>query len=194
MESGELSPFARVSARHDSGDGETGSGMEVSGGVRYRSGRVSFETGGRVLWAGGGDYEESGWNVALTLDPREGGRGLSLSLSPTWGEARHRALEALWRPDALSVLDDGAAPAGDGHGMRTQIGYGLHWPASASAALLTPYAEHDSFSSGDRRTSMGVRLELPSSRLEVDLRGELDDGSGGDAGDAGVYLDVGFRF
>ena len=79
MESGELSPFAQVSARHDSGDGETGSGMEVSGGVRYRSGRVSFETGARVLWAGGGDYEESGWNVALALDPREGGRGLSLS-------------------------------------------------------------------------------------------------------------------
>ena len=62
MESGELSPFARVSARHDSGDGETGNGMEVSGGVRYRSGRVSFETGGRVLRARGGDYEESGWN------------------------------------------------------------------------------------------------------------------------------------
>ena len=192
MESGELSPFARVSARHDSGDGETGNGMEVSGGVRCRSGRVSFETGGRVLRASGGDYEESGWNLALALDPRTSGRGLSMSLSPTWGAAQHRALEALWRPDALSGLDDGASPAGDGHGIRTQIGYGLWWPAPA--ALLTPYTEHDSFSSGERRTRMGVRLELPPSPLEVDLRSELEEGTGRDAGDAGVYPDVGVRF
>ena len=192
MEAGTLSPFAQVSARHDSGDGETGSGLEVSGGVRYRSGRVSFETGGRVLLAGGGGYEESGWSLALALDPHDEGRGLSMSLSPTWGAAQHRSLEALWRPDALSGLDAGAEPPGDGHGMRTRIGYGLRWPASA--ALLTPYAEHDRFSSGGRRTSMGVRLEHRPSRLEVDLRGGLDEGSGGEAGDTGVYLDVRLRF
>ena len=191
MESGELSPFGRLSARHDSGDGETGHGMEVSGGVRYRAGRVSFETGGRVLWAGTGGHEERGWNLALALDPREGGRGLSLSVSPTWGEAQHRALEALWRPDALAALDGGAAPAGAGHGMRTRIGYGLRWPASASSGLLTPWAEHDRFASGERRSSMGLRLELPSSRLELNLRGEVEEGSGGDAG---VFLELGLRF
>ena len=192
METGELSPFARVSNRNDSGDGETGSGIEVSGGVRYRSGRMSFETGGRALWARAGDYEESGWNVALALDPLSGGRGLSLSLSPTWGAAQHRALEALWRPDALSRLDDGAPPAGDGHGMRARIGYGLWWPAPA--ALLTPYTEHDSFSSGERRTRMGVRMELLPSRVEMDLRGEREEGSGRDAGDTGVFVDVRLRF
>ena len=191
MEAGTLSPFGQVSTRYDGGDGETGSGMEVSGGVRYHRGRMSFETGARMLWAGAGDYEESGWNVALALQPREAGRGLSMSLSPTWGAAQHRALEALWRPDALSVLDDGAAPEG-GDGMRTSIGYGLRWPASA--ALLTPYAEHDSFSSGDRRTSMGVRLEHRPSRLEVDLRGELEEGPNREAGDTGVFLEVGLRF
>ena len=192
MDPGTLSPFGRVSARYDGGDGETGSGMELSGGVRYRSGRVSFETGGRVLWAVAGDYEESGWNLGLALEPRAGGRGLSLSLSPTWGAAQHRALEALWRPDGLSRLDDGAALAGDGHGMRTSIGYGLRWPASA--ALLTPYAEHDHLSSGDRRTSMGVRLEHRPSRLEADLRGEVEEGAGRDAGGAGVFVDVRLRF
>ena len=192
MDPGTLSPFGQVSARYDGGDGETGGGMEVSGGVRYHRGRMSFETGGRVLWAGAGDYEESGWNLALALGPREDGRGLSMSLSPTWGVAQHRALEALWRPDALSVLDDGTAPAGDGHGLRTSIGYGLRWPAPA--ALLTPYAEHERFSSGDRHTSMGVRLEHRPSRLEVDLRGELEEGTGRDTGDAGVYVDVGVRF
>ena len=192
MDPGTLSPFGRVSARYDGGDGEKGSGMEVSGGVRYRNGRVSFETGGRTLWAVAGDYEESGWNLGLALEPRAGGRGLSLSLSPTWGAAQHRALEALWRPDALSRLDDGAALAGDGHGMRTTIGYGLRWPASA--ALLTPYAEHDRLSSGDRRTSMGVRLEHRRSRLEADLWGEVEEGSDTEAGGAGVFLDVRLRF
>ena len=192
MDPGTLSPFGRVSARYDGGDGETGSGMEVSGGVRYRSGRVSFETGGRTLWAVAGDYEESGWNLGLALEPRAGGRGLSLSLSPTWGAAQHRALEALWRPDGLSRLDGGAALAGDGHGMRTSIGYGLRWPAAA--ALLTPYAEHDRLSSGERRTSMGVRLEHRPSRLEADLRGEHEEGAGPEAGGAGVFVDVRLRF
>ena len=76
--------------------------------------------------------------------------------------------------------------------MRTSIGDGLRWPASA--ALLTPYAEHDRLSSGDRRTSMGVRLEHRRSSLEADLWGELEEGSGPQAGAAGVFVDVRLRF
>ena len=41
---------------------------------------------------------------------------------------------------------------------------------------------------------MGVRLELLPSRVEMDLRGEHEEGAGRDAGDTGVYLDVGLRF
>ena len=76
--------------------------------------------------------------------------------------------------------------------MRAHIGYGVRWPTPAT--LLTPYAEHDRLSSGDRRTSMGVRLELRPSRLEMDLRGQIEEGPERDAGDAGVFMDMGVRF
>ena len=72
--------------RHDGGDGVTGSGLEVSGGVRYHAGRLSMELGARMLAAHvSSGYEESGWHAAVRLEPRAGGEGLSLSVTPTLG-------------------------------------------------------------------------------------------------------------
>ncbi len=190
---GLLSPFGQVSARYDSGDGENGSGVEVASGLRYRSDRLKFELGGRALRTGGGDYREHGWNVGFELVPREFGEGPSLSLSPSWGESRRRPLEALWRADSLSTVDT-VSDTDSGPEIKAKIGYGFRW--QSSPALLTPYAEHDRLASGARRMRLGIgmRLEIPSTSFELDLRGELDRSPHGKDERKGIFLDALLQF
>ena len=183
---GTVSPFAQVSLRHDGGDGVTGSGLEVSGGVRYHAGRLSMELGARMLAAHvSSGYEESGWHAAVRLEPRAGGEGLSLSVTPTWGLADHRPVEALWSGEVFTALD--GAPSAVG-GMQTQVGYGLR--LASWSALLTPYVEHASVASGDLRTRVGMRLEHDS-RFRLDVRGERMESAGASADDRGIFLEVG---
>ena len=183
---GTVSPFAQVSMRHDGGDGVTGSGLEVSGGVRYHAGRLSMELGARLLAAHvSSGYEESGWHAAVRLEPRAGGEGLSLSVTPTWGLADHRPVEALWSGEVFTALDGASSAVG---GMQTQVGYGLR--LSSWSALLTPYVEHASAASGELRTRVGMRLEHDS-RFRLDVRGERTESAGASADDRGIFLEVG---
>ncbi len=191
-EEGVLSPFGQLNVRYDSGDGETGSGVEVAGGVRYRNGRLLFEMGGRAFRMDGGDYKEYGWGIGLELQPREFGEGISLSLSPKWGESRRTSLEALWSPGTLSALDSVGETNG-GPELKAKIGYGFRWPSTA--ALVTPYAAYDRLASGGSRTNLGIdlRQKMPSTSLKLDLRGEVEQSPGGEDS-AGIYLDVVLRF
>lgn len=193
MDRGVLSPFGQVGAHYDKGDGETGSGAAVAGGIRYYSNRLILELGGRALRTGGGDYREHGWNVGFELAPREFGEGLSLSLSPSWGKSQRLPLEALWHPDALSTVDT-ASDTNHGPEIKAKIGYGFRW--QSSPALLTPYAEHNRLASGARRLRLGVdmRLKIPSTRFELDLRGELDQSPHGKDERKGIFLDALLHF
>ena len=183
---GTVSPFGQVSLRHDAGDGVTGGGLEVAGGVRYHAGRLSVELGGRLLAAHvSSGYEESGWHAAVRLEPRASGEGLSLSVSPTWGLADHRPVDALWSGEALALLDGASSAVG---GMQTHVGYGLR--LSSWSALLTPYVEHASAASGDVRTRVGLRLERGPG-LRLDMRGEHVESAGPSADDRGIFLEVG---
>ena len=192
-ENGTLSPYGQLSARFDSGDGETGSGAELAGGIRHRGDRLLMELGGRTIRIGGRNYRQHGWNIGCELAPRQGGEGLSLSLSSSWGESGHRPVEALWSPDALSSLDT-ASDVDNGPEIKTKIGYGFRWPSAP--ALLTPYAQHDHLANGERhfRLGVGIRLEFPSTRFDLDLRGELDQSPDGKDEQTGIFLDAVVRF
>ncbi len=193
MERGVLSPFGHLSARYDGGDGETGSGVEIAGGLHYRYDRLSFEMGGRAFRMGGGSHRQYGWGMGLELKPREFGEGISFSLSPKWGESRRTSLQSMWSsPHTLSV-QDAVGEANRNTELSTKIRYGLRWPSTA--ALVTPYVAYDSLASGGSRTNLGVdlRLKSPSSSLKFDLRGEFEQSQGREDS-AGIYLDVVLRF
>ena len=112
--------------RHDGGDAETGSGLEVGGGVSYADAAsgLSVDARARMLVAhADDDYEEWGASASVRLDPGERGRGLSLSLAPAIG-ATSSASERLWgAQDARSL-----APGGDfeaARGVQGELGYGM---------------------------------------------------------------------
>ena len=114
-EAGALTPSLEVGLRHDGGDAETGTGIEVGGGVRYSdpASGLSVEAKARGLVAHEeADYREWGASGSVRIEPGASARGLSLTLSPAWGAASAGA-ERLWSArDARGLAPDGEFEAG----------------------------------------------------------------------------------
>ena len=86
-----------VGLRHDGGDGSTGSGVEVGGGVNYHDARLglTLALSGRTLVAHGADYNEWGVGGVIRFDPGTQGVGLSASVQPVLGQAQSGVAQ-LW--------------------------------------------------------------------------------------------------
>ena len=178
-----LVPFVEVAGRRDGGDGVTGTGVEIAGGVRYAGPGVQVEARGRWLAAHTEEgTRERGVSVTARVGPGAHGRGLSLSLSPRWG-AGTGAAAALWR-DALPHGPGGGADAG---AVDARIGYGI---VLARMGVVTPFAEAGLAGNESRHLRFGARFDALHMDLGVELAGEpLDSG----AAEPGVALRLYYR-
>ena len=122
LDGGVLTPSLEIGLRHDGGDAETGSGLELGGGLRWAGLKgFSVEVRARGLLAHEEhDYEEWGVSASIGLSPGEGDRGLSMRVGSAWGAASG-GVERLWSQRALSgsSFDPDAAPRCRG-GLRTR--------------------------------------------------------------------------
>ena len=83
---GVLTPTVEAGLRYDTGDAETGAGLEVGGGLGYAARRLSVTVNARGLLAHQDTaYEEWGFSGAMTVTPSADGRGLSMRLGSGWG-------------------------------------------------------------------------------------------------------------
>ena len=179
-----LTPFLEAAARHDSGDGITGSGVELAGGARYEASRLRVEIRGRWLAAHSEEgASEHGVSVTVRMGPGAGGQGLWFALAPRWGAPAGGA-EALWRdemPRLRGGLDEGALDARVGYGFKLTRG-----------GLLTPFAETGA-GGGSSRVRLGTRYEASRADLAMELAGERRESEGADPVH-GVRLDVRLGF
>ncbi len=164
-----LVPFLELAARQDDGDGVTGTGLELAGGLRFAAPRVDVELRGRWLAAHTREgTEERGLSVNARIGPGAHGLGLSLMLSPRWGAGTGGA-QALWRDELPTAA---GAPHGDAGALDARIGYGV---GVAPHGLLTPFAE--TRLAGDHwRLRLGTRFEAAHVNLGVELAGEHREG------------------
>ncbi|MYJ67969.1 MAG: autotransporter outer membrane beta-barrel domain-containing protein [Gemmatimonadetes bacterium] len=163
-------PFIEAALRRDGGDGLEGSGIELSGGVRYVAPGVQVEARGRWLAVHGADgAEEQGVSLTARADPGPVGRGLFLSLSPRWGTTTGGA-RALWN-DAMPVP---SAPGGGA--VDARVGYGLLVPEAGG--VLTPFAEAGLSGDDRRRLRLGTRFDALSMNLGLELAGERSENDG----------------
>ena len=123
---GTLTPGLELGLRHDGGDAETGTGVELGGRVSYADPETGFSVEARVrtlVAHEDSDYREWGASGAVRLDPGERGRGLSFSLSPTWGAASS-GMGRLWSArDARGLAPEGEFEARQR--LEGEVGYGL---------------------------------------------------------------------
>ena len=106
--------------RYDGGDGVTGTGVELGGGLRYANSGGNVTVSGNVRTLLAHDYNESGVDFLLQLLP-SAGRGLSLSLHPVWGKTQSVA-EQLWNDGASEITGGDTALGGS---VDTEVGYGM---------------------------------------------------------------------
>ena len=122
-----LRPSVELGVRLDGGDAETGTGLELGGGIAYANASgFSVEATVRMLAAhADSDYREWGASLTARLDPGERGRGAMFSVNPTWGSTAS-ATERLWgAQDARTLAPDGSAFQQPAQGLRAEAGYGL---------------------------------------------------------------------
>ena len=172
---GTLTPALEVGARWDGGDGETGAGVELGGGLEWTlpSQGLSVEARGRMLAAHEGDVEEWGVSGSARLSPGSGGRGLSFTLSPRWG-ASESGLARLWDEGMTGRASSDAADAdADVARLEAELGYGFgFWERSG---VMTPHAGFDYEESGARRWRLGTRFAFGPD-LAVGLQAERREG------------------
>ena len=133
-----LTPTLEIGVRRDGGDAETGAGIDLGGSLRYADAALGLtaEAAGRYLVAHeDAAYREWGASASVRIDPGAPGRGLTLSVTPSWGASASGGAGRLW-----SVRD---ARGLAGHGfdaamrLRADVGYGLS--AFRGKGAATPF-------------------------------------------------------
>lgn len=174
-----LEPFGEVSARFDGGDGQTGMGIEMAGGVRLleRVAGIGLEAKGRVLalhTASG--FSESGFSLIASVAPGARGQGFQLRVAPRWG-APTESMDAFrqgGRPFDRPDRPDRPGRWGDRQtwGVDASVGYGL--AQAGGTGVLTPFGEVNSTGTGERRLRLGVRYDVRqgTSPLRLEMSGE----------------------
>ena len=157
---GTLTPRIEAGVRRDAGDAEEGTGLELGVGLRYQASGITIEGAVRTLVAhDDAAYEEWGASAAIRIDPGTAGRGLSLRVAPTWGNAASEA-EQLWSAgDAGGLVrtDDFEAESR----LDAELGYGLGAPHGLG--VMTPYAGLTLSDGASRTLRTGLRWNASQS-------------------------------
>ncbi len=121
-----LTPSVEMGVRHDGGDAETGTGLEFGAGLGYADPSwgldMALRVHGLAVHAEEG-YGEWGVSGQLRLVPAVSGRGLSMSLTPSYGvdPGGSERLWALPGSSGLAVNGD-ATPSSR---LDAELGYGM---------------------------------------------------------------------
>ena len=152
-----FTPSAEIGLRHDGGDAETGTGIEVGAGLRYTVGAVTVEAQARTLVAHeASGYEEWGASGAIRVAPSASGRGLTLSIAPAWGQTGSAAGRLWSAHDARAFGSDQDFEASG----RLEIDAGFGFGLPGNRGVLTPYAGLALGEAGDRTVRAGTRWQL----------------------------------
>ena len=139
--------------RYGDGDGMEGAGMEIGGGLRFVSGSkaLTVEGHGRLLATSPNDYEEWGFRGLVQIEPQAVARGLSLKITPAWGQSASGVQELYEqgvgnRPDMGDALHRGR--------VNTRVEYGLGEFGG------TPYGRFYLADGGARAFGTGMRYSV----------------------------------
>ena len=181
-----ITPFGQLNLRSDGGDGDTGSGLEFTGGVKLNHGVYSLELMGRTFESRDQhSYSESGFSMVASVNPSIDGTGFTATISPRWGTSTSFN-DAIW--GELSRIDLGSGPVRHSHKhstdaqlqLDTQVGYGFL--VADERFLLTPFVLHAKQESGLRESQFGAQFRQVmstngtiSSRFAVGHTDRFDD-------------------
>ena len=164
-----VTPSIELGIRHDSGDAETGYGLEVGAGLKLsdRVGGLEAEIAGRGLLTHEADgFADRGISGSLAWRQKPSSdRGAKLTLTQTVGGSAADGLNALLTSSTLNALaanDDGEAEP-ESRRLELKLGYGL--PAFGGRFTWTPEMVFG-LSETERDVSLGWQLIQDRSRTQ----------------------------
>ena len=170
-----LVPSVEFGIRRDGGDGETGVGGELGGGIAYASSfGLAVEARGRALVFHQGDTGEWGVGGSVRFDPGEDGRGLSMSVLPSYGNSAS-GVQGLWENE---TAEGGSSGSERELGLETEVGYGFAAPGDRG--LLTPYGAFGRTGGDGRSYGVGSRFSMGGT-FDIALEGRRRELSAGEA-------------
>ncbi len=182
---GVFKPSAEVGVVIDSGDGVTGTRLEVGAGVNYLtpSQRLTLSLSSYGLVKRNSASE---WGVrgSIRMQPEAGEQGLSFSVRPSYG-ASVRGVDRIW--------DNGRSDdvAGERrYRPRLEAGLSYGFRVAGDRVLLAPFSEI-SMSGNNRTVRVGTRLGYDS-KLEMSLLGAREESA--DDVENSLHLQGGIRF
>ena len=188
---GVLWQSVELAVRHDGGDAEEGSGVELGGRLRYTDQARGFAieaTGQGLLAHEDSSYRDWGAGVSFQYDPCVfclPGFGPSLRISPSWGAAPDQT-GRLWSQQNVADFVAGGETDPGGR-LDAELGYGMS--ALDSQGLFTPYARLTLTDRDTRTLRLGGRLHFNRSRLVLNLEGMHHDRADGTQ-EQGLLLNV----
>ena len=169
---GTLRRWGEIGLFHDGGDGETGVGLELGGGLRYRNQAKGWSAevfGRRRMVHGDALPREWGAGAAFRVDPGPADLGFSAILNQSWGRTGS-GVERLWDQDP----NDAAPSSLWGGRMELQLGYGFgvlggHGVLTPHGAVTLDQGSGRAYQWGGRlEVGSGVALSLEAERRETD--------------------------
>ena len=122
-----LRPSVEVGLRRDGGHAETGTGMDVGGGlvVSDSSTGLSVDVRVRMLVVHEAEgFSERGMAVSLSYNPRPSTPlGFAARMAPSWGGEARSGAEALWGRETMGGMAHGSLA--QGNWLDGEVGYGL---------------------------------------------------------------------
>ena len=172
-----FTPSAEVGLRHDGGDAETGTGLEVGAGVRYTAGLLTIEGQVRTLVAHeASGYEEWGVSGAIRVTPSASGQGWTLAIAPAWGRTGSGS-DRLWGAHSAHALGEDTEFEAAGR-VEMDAGYGFGLPDNRG--VLTPYGGMTLGDAGNRAMRTGARWQLtPDAVVGVEATRQTSDAGEG---------------
>ena len=147
---GSVTPFGELAFRNDGGDGLTGTGFEVAGGVRMNTDALTLEAVGRVTASHSAeDFSENGVSLMLSFNPSSDESGFQASFSPSWGVVSGGS-NAIWgeatATDQLAVPSTDVFGLNDGLSMTSSMSYGIF--LNHEKFMLTPFVDYKTSNDG----------------------------------------------
>ncbi len=125
-----IRPYIEANVRRDGGSAETGTGLELGGGVRFTSPawrlQAEVRTQGLVIHTANGFTE---WGISGSLQLGNRSEGLMMRLYPSWGRSQGMSM---YRQQ--TILD--TVPIGpDMYRTEIELGYGIPWKNGSARPL-----------------------------------------------------------
>ena len=123
-----LLPSMEVGIRQDSGDAETGFGMDLGAGMTWKDPErgISGELKGRtLLFHAEEDFQDQGLALSFSWKPSPSNRGPSLSMGHSMGLSTEEGIDALLKPHRPDRLDGLDASPSNGQQFKAELAYGF---------------------------------------------------------------------